>query len=728
MVFSVLIAFALIGVPAINHENIGVASGTPVWDYNFTHLQLNTFPTNTSCVSFERSESVGYSNVSVQKGINYHGLRIYGLPYSGRGYTDVEMHIPHKSNFTMKLTFSWNAGSNMISTGEDATIGNLFVHNSTLEFGPRYNCSTLFKMVNKTNLGSEPARSRIYTLEMSYTSSEHRRLFISINRGWNSSSIMQFSEKVVPATESNIMNLTVGGVYSNITIYNIFVGGLSKDLLIPSTSQIPINYNHTTVALGNLSKVGSMELTDPVLDTHLGAILFLEHSDWTVMSMNYFNDTLRSITVLGSSMYNVSEYSGNNSLFYLASSPNLTEIVKISMDNLTASTFIIHSDEMNYSRFFVLGRTYVLFNSSGKINIIIHGASSTNVITHENAHVVFLYAGVTEGRFEALGLNSSEHTLMDICVYSNGTSTERVIGGVSSIAKTGLSENKVSGNAFVDPVYPGNATGYSYIFGSPSSEIPEFWDYGNSSLWYYDQTILSSINGRLYVYRNSTLMPTSILLSGNSSVYFSRNLSEGLIYNGNSFNIVYLGSLSRNSSIKQAELNLSSIHMGWYMFMGIAYFHLSSDARLGGSITARWFVDGKIVSRSNSFYTFLLPGYHTVEATIYSGNQSLSRSSRIFVIGFIPELIIGVALIAIVSRSHFLLDHDPDKIRNLIRSNVGKSIQEIRHIVRESGVNGSVFRKVLREMTFSNEISIKEDLDGKFYVMGKNQNIDQIRQ
>jgi hypothetical protein len=238
-----------------------------------------------------------------------------------------------------------------------------------------------------------------------------------------------------------------------------------------------------------------------------------------------------------------------------------------------------------------------------------------------------------------------------------------------------------------------------------------FWDYGNS--------ILLDRNGTLYIQRNQTIDPTNVSILRGSSLYLSSNLDYGIMTQGNNFTILYQGTLLNKSHSVPLRITSNDIQMHWFMFMGFGYFKVSIDNFSSANASVRWRIDGNVVSRAQSFSHFLLPGYHTISVTISYKNQTASTSSRIFVLGFLPELAVAIVLVAMISRNRFYLNHDSEVIKNLISSNAGKSRNEITHIARKSKMSVPAVRRTIKEMARSGQVSIKEDLDGKLYVMMK---------
>jgi len=720
MVFSLLIALTLMGMPTVIHTNPTVSQNGLTHDYNFTRLQANSFPKNISWISFQRFQSGPYSNVSVREGVNQRGLQIYGLPPSGKGNSGVRMLFSHETNFTIKLTFSWNAHASLIDTGELISLGNFAFNDSVLEFGPFYNYSLKLKGYSDSTLGSEPACSGIYTLEMAYNDAQPSKMFISVNQGWNTSSILQFPVNVVNVRDNTVLNMTVQGVYSNITLYNLFVGPFSRNTLLPSASEETLIYNSKRVDTRNLSITENLNGTFPVLDERMNSIVFIDQGKRTIDSVNYYNGTVKQIVATGNESHVILEYSQHGNVYYAFSRRETVEIINISLDSLSTEISNLTVNIDNYSRLFVLGPLYIFFDSDGNISTVHEITRSDYAARNISIPLKFVSAGISEGKFIAKGIDTLKNYMEDVIVFQNGTIEENLTDRINTTAKIVEGYISDTGGFFFASVSVGNFTNSSYVFDSSSPTVPEFLDYDIHRAWGYDMSVILDIKDNVYVVRNSTIIHTNLHLNEGSSLYFGKNLSTGLIYGYNSFTILYTGSLSRNTSITQQRINASAIHIVWDMFMGISYFSLSPTSSLKQSASITWSIDGEVVSHSNSFYIFLLPGYHTVKATIVEGNQSITMSSSIFVFGFIPELSLGLIVIFVLFRNRFLLDHDSNRIRNLILSNLGKSMREIRHIARESKVNRAALRKLIRDMVSSDEISLKEDPDGILYVMENN--------
>ena len=709
----------LISVPSFVHVSEVVPSTGLNYDYNFTKLPINSFPSNNSTMTFERFTSGSFSNVSVQNGSGKRGLRIYGLPSNGRGYTGIKVHISHSANFSLKMTFSWNAAANLMDTGEVVTIGTRSANSSLVRFGPLYNKTAVAGSGNDRAVWSEPRCSEVYTLEISHMDADPGRLFLSINDGWNSSSLMQF-----PLTDNSTfidgtINLTVMGIYSNITIYNLYVGppsrsiypiALSADQMVYKSKKIELNYPEENKSLAN---------SGPVIDQNLSDIIFLNIQNDSISSLNYENRTTSSIINIGNYSVRSLEYSESYGAYYLFHNRGRAEVIEVNLENLSTKVTKFLIENGNYSRFFVLNDLYLLMTSNGTVIITqdIHNfVSELHSISLGNN---IIYAGIHHNSFIVLWDNKSLNQISRLTVFSDGNWTETEFGELSTVTNIETSNTSAYGTIFLKYASFENESLFRYFFSYPDLPFSELISFNFTRFWDYGNNILLERNGALYIERNKTIDQTNVVIPEGSSLYLSSNLDYGLITQGDNFTILYQGTLFNKTNSTLLKITSNDIKMHWLMFMGIGYFRVSINNLSSANASVKWWIDGNVVSTTHSFNYFLLPGYHTIAVTIKYKNQTVSTSSRIFVFGFLPELTVAIVLVAIISRNRFYLNHDPEAIKNLISSNAGKSKNEIAHLAKKSRLSVSAVRRAIREMARSGEVSIKEDLDGKLYVMMK---------
>ncbi len=716
---SLLIACAIIGSPSFVHVS---AVGSPIghnYDYNFTGLPINSFPGNNSLITFERFTSGSFSNVSIQSGHGERGLQIYGLPSNGSGYTGIKINISHSANFSLKITFSWNADANLMDTGEVIAMGNNTTNSPLVRFGPLYNRTAVVGGGKNQVIWGEPRYSKVYTLEISHTSTDLGRMFLSINGGWNSSSLMQFPLAYNSTFKHNTISLIVMGIYSNITIYNLYVGTPSRSIYPISVSANQIAYKSRKIDLNHSGLGESLADSNPVIDPNLSDIIFVNVQNDTISSLNYQNITTSSIANIGNYSTKSLEYSEPCNAYYLFHNGSSLEVVDVYLENLSTKVtkFVIENE--NYTRFFVLNDLYILMTSNGTVIILQNIHNSVTELHSISLGSYIIYAGIYQKNFTVLWSNKFLDNISRLTVLPDGNWSETEFGEVSSAANVEISNTSAFGTIFLKFVYFRNESLSRYFFiysDSPASELINFnytmfWDYGNS--------ILLDRNGTLYIQRNQTIDPTNVSILRGSSLYLSSNLDYGIMTQGNNFTILYQRTLLNKSHSVPLRITSNDIQMHWFMFMGFGYFKVSIDNFSSANASVRWRIDGNVVSRAQSFSHFLLPGYHTISVTISYKNQTASTSSRIFVLGFLPELAVAIVLVAMISRNRFYLNHDSEVIKNLISSNAGKSRNEITHIARKSKMSVPAVRRTIKEMARSGQVSIKEDLDGKLYVMMK---------
>ena len=716
---SLLIVCAIITVPSFAHVSAVTSPVGLSYDYNFTGLPINSFPGNNSLITFERFTSGSFSNVSVQNGHGKRGLQIYGLPSNGSGYTGIKINISHSANFSLKMTFSWNADANLMDTGEVIAIGNNSTNGSLLRFGPLYNRTAVVGGGKNRVVWNEPRYSEVYTLEISHTNTNPGRIFLSISDGWNSSSLMQFPLAYNSIFRHNTISLIVMGVYSNITLYNLYVGSPSKSIYPILISANQIAYKSRRIDLNYSGRSESLADSNPVIDQNLSDIIFVNVQNDTISSLNYQNTTTSSIANIGNYSTRSLEYSESCNAYYLFHNGNSLEVMDVNLENLSTKVtkFVIENE--NYTRFFVLNDLYILMTNNGTVIIAQNIHNSVTELHSITLGSDIIYAGVYHQNFTALWSDKFLNNISRLTVLSDGNWTETEFGEISSVANIETTNTSAFGTIFLKFVSFKNESLFRYFFSysdSPASELINFnytmfWDYGNS--------ILLDRNGTLYIQRNQTMDPTNVAILRGSSLYLSSNLDYGLMTQGNNFTILYQGTLFNKSNSTPLRITNNDIRMHWLMFMGFAYFKVSIDNLSSANASVRWQIDGNVVSRTQSFNYFLLPGYHTISVTIRYKNQTVSTSSRIFVFGFLPELAVAIVLVAIISRNRFYLNHDSEVIKNLISSNAGKSRNEITHVAKKSKMSVPAVRRTIKEMARSGEVSIKEDLDGKLYVMMK---------
>lgn len=153
------------------------------------------------------------------------------------------------------------------------------------------------------------------------------------------------------------------------------------------------------------------------------------------------------------------------------------------------------------------------------------------------------------------------------------------------------------------------------------------------------------------------------------------------------------------------------------VFMGIAHFSAGLTGKNLESVNLSWSTGGKLVGSGGSLWIYILPGSHTYVLTLKYHSTTISREKKVFTLGFLPELAVFIASFAILLYRKYSGKPDSLMTRELISSNIGKSLREIRRIARKSGIRAGTVTETIEAMQKSNEVLLLKDPDGVAYLM-----------
>ncbi|HLH86210.1 MAG TPA: hypothetical protein VKU79_05035, partial [Thermoplasmataceae archaeon] len=221
----------------------------------------------------------------------------------------------------------------------------------------------------------------------------------------------------------------------------------------------------------------------------------------------------------------------------------------------------------------------------------------------------------------------------------------------------------------------------------------------------------------------------SLLLDGK----FYRNLSR----DGGSVNISFKSNGNYSFRIFAADIcgntnyspilnmtvdyyvKVSSVEIDAFMVLGFAYFHVIISGNNTNVLNVTVLSGGREVHSGASYFTILMPGFHTITFRISGNNYRSTITRDYFTVGFLPLLMPAGFVIYIVTRRRANIGKGRHIIVETILRNNGRSVDEIADLITEFKVTKRVLLKIARSMQRDGILELRTDLDGEFYVFTK---------
>lgn len=510
------------------------------FDYNFEGTPIGNFPANSSWIGFNtvNLSSPSYMRVQNVKGVN--GLQVSTFGYSGNGDQMLNLSIQPPATFNMKVTFSWNYNNSVISTGNIFEFGNGSSSCINYHFGPEYNKQTYLTGNGTEDLGPDPSVTSFYTLDVSWSGNQDL-IYSDIENGWNTSMGLPYAINPAIPFYGPDFNLLIGGAYSNVTIYNIYVSKGNGDFNAPNYGP-GIDFNQETVVSDLSGSYANSSTWLPIVDQGINSLLYVGNAtEPGIYSYNYYNNTTRPVLTLPSGSCEVTAATGLGYAFFLTSG-SITDLTSLNLSSLNAATLTLNASFGN----------------------------GTHIIPYKNSIYLISENGTLEKINETGGeLMSSDLIVQDIGkLTSSGYLSGMLTFSFSNLNSTSITEYEISANGSFVPVLQYTVTPfdakYSATAGSNSApdtlckinitgrqtetallennlSAPLILDQNYSLVKTSSEYALLSCENGIYLASGTEIMATNIA-TNSSFVYVSNNMSFALGIKQDKVFLYYTGS------------------------------------------------------------------------------------------------------------------------------------------------------------------------------------------
>ncbi len=544
MRLSVIIGIILILVIPTTGMSLTVPSvqqtGYSSYDYNFTGMQNDAFPSNRSWIGFSAVNLTSPSAIGIENGHGFRGLQVSTYGYNGAADQFLNLSFRPSSQFSLRITFSWNYNNSVLSTGNHVEMGDNGSQIMGYKFGPLYNKATYLLGKESCNLGPDPTAANFYTLGIAWTG-KSELLYSNIMQGWNMTMNLPYTVYPGYPFAGPNFNLLLGGIYSNITIYNIFLNSSAGNFFTPSLGTA-INYSQESVIpdFTGITPNGPNWL--PVVDQPVNSLLYFGNSTAPgIFAYNYYKNTSSEISALPVGFGEITSLSTSENAYFLSSNKTGSILTLVNLSSFQLSQLSMNMTFWPGTHLLSFDNNVTILRRNGSsITIMDSGGRFYQTFSHER-NLGTLVSFNTSGLKPTISfLNKNETEISKFFLNSNGTLSsaghyDDVLFDTSSLFRTendslpyivqnlnistGYNETVVVGTGLTAPMVQ---TGY-YTFVKTS---------GN--------TILLQGNNATFAESGTSIIKTNIGI-GSNFAYVSENLSFGLSVKGNELYLYYSG-------------------------------------------------------------------------------------------------------------------------------------------------------------------------------------------
>lgn len=530
-------------------------------DYNFTSLQIGSFPVNKSWIGFRSFNLASPSAISVESNHGTRGLQVSTYGYNGVGNQFLNLSMNSNKTFSLKVTFSWNYNNSNLKTGNIFELNNGSTANLNYHFGPLYSKNTFLVGHNSTIMGPDPSTNTIYTLDITWDGNPSL-IYTNILKGWNKTMNLPVAVKPQGMMSEHNISMAFGGAYSNITIYNIFLNGSLNGFNVPNYSP-ELYFNNETIDTNIVGLNSSSPGFLPIVDGVTNSIIYSGNTtNPGIYDYNFYNNTSRQIYSLPSGYLETTSSTGGGYAYFLFGNESSSSMLSINLDSLNvkiagteiafkSGTHILTSANSAYL-IAKNGTLDVFNNNDGNLNQSVFAFHNFGTIASSGN----LNGNLTVSFFNNTLAKITRYELMQNGVFhSIGTFNNVVFDGSTNI-NTGIE----SLPTYTE--YPTMNQGYdeTVLIGNNGSEPMIFTE--NYSIARSPGTIIP-LEHQLQVFAvsGSNIYPTNIA-AGSSYLYISKNLSFGLGIYGNSVVLYYNGSTPYSGDNISVGFNPPSVLTG----------------------------------------------------------------------------------------------------------------------------------------------------------------------
>lgn len=505
-------------------------------DYNFSLLQTGSFPANQSWIGFSVINGSSSSTVNIQNSTLYRGLRVSTYAYGTSSDTFLNMSLETGASFNLKITFSWNYNNSLFYTGNQVIVRENQTSLLNYDFGPDYGNNLYINGLNSSNIGPQPVNSSIYTLDISGNKSSNS-IYTTIWSGWNSSMYVPYIVSSRTPYSGNGMSILVGGGFSNITLYNIFLDQKPAGFILPKKG------NHISFKAQSLEPAQSLPgllngSSLPVVDMRDNSILYFSQAhNSTIYAYNYYSNATGVVAKIPASYTCVATFGNANRSYFLFSNSS-ESLLAVTDFNSFGTTFIHLNLSFSFPSYLITHDNYLyIVNSTGRVTVI-GNTDTPNTMPGINGTVL---AGGTDGNsLELTTYNETSREVASILYHPNGTDT---LLGTYHLAPLNLAESPVrQHNSFPSATLEFDKTGTPEIAGfMGSSSEPYLMDSGYSSIP-SDGGFMALSNGSSVTLASLNYSIDTNLNPNSAFVYVSPNGSNGLSIQNNSVTLYSINS------------------------------------------------------------------------------------------------------------------------------------------------------------------------------------------
>lgn len=278
--------------------------GTPAtrtnsqYNLDFSSYPVGSYPANLSWVNFHNVDTNQYSTMSVIGSKYGNGLLESTQAYHNLSSAFLDIGMSSFSDFTLKITFTWSKNSNYAETGDNIILENNSRNLMQYKFGPYYNNSLYLTGKKNLELGAEPPISNLYTLQITGCE-QNGAIYTGIAPGFNQTSHTPIMLKDSFYGLSKNYSILIGGGFSNLTIYNIYLENNVSGFNTTRAGQDE-PYNETNLSSVYFPGLNSSLDAKPVVDWEDNSILYAtKEMGPKIYSYNFYNNSQRVILDLG---------------------------------------------------------------------------------------------------------------------------------------------------------------------------------------------------------------------------------------------------------------------------------------------------------------------------------------------------------------------------------------------------------------------------------------------
>lgn len=551
-------------------------------DYNFTRLQAGSFPGNESWIGFNLINSTASSSVGIEKAAYGNGLTVSTLDYSGSTDSYLNLRVRSNQSFNFKITFSWNYNNSLFYTGDQVLLKDNSSNLMQYTFGPDYGNKLHFSGKKNYSLSTQPNPFTQYTLDITGNESSNR-IYTNIVQGWNETMhfpyIMFSSEKY----SGSVLNLTFGGGYSNITIYNLYLSSESSGFQTLPSKESGV-YQIRNISLPSRIEMSENSSMLPVVDWMDNSILYLSNNpETTLESYNFYNSSLSTLWTFYGNPDELVSAGDNGTAFFLLANSTQYSIAVVNFTTGKISNVPVTGTFSDKAHLLPSGASVYVINNTGTVAFVSNVGGKYSEKWIDPHYGGLLLAGSVSGSILSTELfNRTFSKITELLYSTNGSITKNfsytatLFGSISKY-RSDYSSNPstvIEINSTFD--FPGTIL----FVGNPA--IPYVIDNNISYMPSSGPHLAFKDMGNVYLFSKRGLTKTDIP-TNSTFISFDNNLSLGMSLNNRSLSLYYQDSnpfSGKNISISLQPLSVigGNVSISYTVQSNLSY---SIDARFG---------------------------------------------------------------------------------------------------------------------------------------------------